>query len=429
MIAGAQLGVAGSAGATPTQDDGCGEDDEYLTVVQVAGRMDEVLVDFVRSEIEDVQDTCAVAVLLQVDSSGAVGSTDGMEDLRLALEESAKPVAVWVGQGGRARGEAVTLLALSDQTGMSAESHLEVTDELVEARGLDPADLETVRVGDTVGAERAEELDLVDSYAPVLIDFVGAMPEVETQVVEREGRTVQEPTTPVLFRKLPLTGQVLHTVASAPVAYLLFVIGLALLLFELYSVGVGIAGLVGGCSLVLGCYGLASLPTNSWAVGMLLVAFFGYAVDVQSGVPRVWTGIGTALFALGSLRLYDGMSVGLITFVAAFAGMTVFMLRGMPVMVRSRFSTVSLGRDWLVGEFGTAAERFDPLGTVIVRGAPWMARLQEPDAADEPDGASVRGDVQRGTDVEVVGTDGLVLCVERSGTAGEKASSASPAEH
>lgn len=402
--------MAGSAGAAPAQDD-CGEDDEYLTVVQVAGRMDEVLVDFATSEIENVQDTCAVAVLLQLDSPGAGGSVEGMDDLRRALEESAKPVAVWVGQGGQARGEAVTMLALSDRTGMSAESHLEVTNELLEARDLDPEDLGTVQVGDSVGAERAEELDLVDSYAPVLIDFVGPMPEVETQVVEREGRTVQEPVTPVQFRKLPLTGQVLHTVASAPVAYLLFVIGLALLLFELYSVGIGIAGLAGAFSLVLGAYGLASLPTNPWAVGILLVAFFGYAVDVQSGVPRAWTGIATVLFVLGSLQLYDGMSVGLITFIFAFPLMMVFMLRGMPVMVRSRFSTVSLGREWLVGETGTATERFDPLGTVTVRGAPWVARLQTTD--DEEDDASGTTEVQRGTAIEVVGTDGLVLCVDR----------------
>ena len=37
----------------------------------------------------------------------------------------------------------------------------------------------------------------------------------------------------------------MHTVSSPPVAYLLFVIGLALILFELFTAGVGVAGLVG----------------------------------------------------------------------------------------------------------------------------------------------------------------------------------------
>ena len=89
-------------------------------------------------------------------------------------------------------------------------------------------------------------------------------------------------------------GQLLHTVASPPVAYLLFLIGLALIVFELYTAGVGVAGLVGAGCLILGCYGLAVAAHQPLAVGLLLFAMFGFAVDVQTGVPRVWSGIATA---------------------------------------------------------------------------------------------------------------------------------------
>jgi hypothetical protein len=62
---------------------------------------------------------------------------------------------------------------------------------------------------------------------------------------------------------------------------------------------VGLAGAVGAVCTVLGCYGLAALPVRPLAVAALIVAFFGFAVDVQTGVPRAWTAIGLALFTLG----------------------------------------------------------------------------------------------------------------------------------
>src|SRR3546814_16515247 len=97
----------------------------------------------------------------------------------------------------------------------------------------------------------------------------------------------------------------MHTVSGPPVAYLLFVIGLALILFELFTAGVGVAGMVGAGALVLGCYGLAALPTNPLGIALLLVAMVGYGIDVQPGVPRVWTGIATVAFVAGSVVLYD----------------------------------------------------------------------------------------------------------------------------
>jgi membrane-bound serine protease (ClpP class) len=101
---------------------------------------------------------------------------------------------------------------------------------------------------------------------------------------------------------------------------------------------------------------------------------FGYAVDIQTGVPRVWTGIATVSFVIGSLTLYDGISLSWITLLAGIAGMTVAMLTGMPAMVRARFSTPTIGREWMIGEEGSARTSVSPEGVVEVRGAPWRAR-------------------------------------------------------
>jgi membrane-bound serine protease (ClpP class) len=192
----------------------------------------------------------------------------------------------------------------------------------------------------------------------------------------------------------------MHTVASPAVAYLLFVIGLALLLFELYTAGVGIAGMVGAGSLILGCYGLAVLPTRPAGVALLLLAMFGYGVDVQTGVPRLWTGLATVSFVLGSLLLFDGVSVSWITLLVAFVGITLAMLAGMPAIVRSRFSTPTIGREWMIGELGEARTDIAPDGVITLRDAPWRARTNR---------ATPIREHQR---VRVVAIEGLVLEVE-----------------
>lgn len=375
-------------GATPGQTDqngACREDDAFLPVLQIEGRLDAVLVDFIQSQVEELDRTCAVGLMMQLDSDGVVGETGDLDAMLQAVEEAPRPVSVWVGpSGSRATGEATGLLAVAGRSAISPGSHVEVTSELLEARRLTADELGTTAVGDHVGAERAVELGLADSTAPSIGDFFVELPEVEIRVVGEGNDARREPVTRVLSLELPLTGQLMHTVASPAVAYLLLVIGLALLLFELYSAGVGVAGVAGAGCLLLACYGLASLPTDPLGVALILLAMFGYAVDVQVGVPRVWTGIATVCLIAGSLWLFDGLSLSWITLLFAFVGLTLFMVRGMPVMVRSRFSTSTIEREWLVGETGTAVTQLAPEGTVSLQDAPWHA-LAKDAACIEPD--------------------------------------------
>ena len=127
---------------------------------------------------------------------------------------------------------------------------------------------------------------------------------------------------------------------------------------------------------------------------------FGFAVDVQTGVPRVWTGIGTVALVVGSLLLYDGLSLSWITLLVGIGGVLLVMIGGMPAMVRTRFSTPTIGREWMIGEVGEAVAAVAPDGIVTVRDAPWRARTNRatPDRRRRP-GAGGR-------------VDGLLLEVE-----------------
>lgn len=392
LVVGALIGPT-PAQAAPSQTTG----DGYVSVIEVSGLLDSVLVDFIETQLTKAEDQGAVSLVLQLNSSGAVASDERIDELLERIRTSQVPVDIWVGPPGSRATEATTrLLAQARTVGLSPDSRVEITRSLLGDGSLDGA----AAVGDRIGPDLALELGLVDNDAPTVGEFVLGLDGVESEVVEVEGQQQRQPVTQVRFAQLPLAGQLMHTVASPPVAYLLFVIGLALIVFELFTAGVGIAGMVGAGSLVLGCYGLSSLPTNPVAIGLLLFAMFGYAIDVQTGVPRAWSVIATVLFIIGSLTLYDGLSLSWITLMVAIGGMILAMVAGMPAMVRTRFSTPTIGREWMIGETGVAVSAVSPDGIVKVRDAPWRARTNRATP------------IEAGEEIKVAAIDGLLLEVE-----------------
>ncbi len=69
-------------------------------------------------------------------------------------------------------------------------------------------------------------------------------------------------------------------------------------------------------------------------------------------------------------------------------------------MVRTRFATPTIGREWMIGREGTALEAVDPDGLVEVNSATWRARTNRatPIAAGDP--------------IRVAAIDGVTLDVE-----------------
>jgi membrane-bound serine protease (ClpP class) len=359
------------------------EERPSVDVVKVSGWIDPVMVDFLTRSIEDSR---ATALVLQIDSPGAL--TD-VEPVVAAIEDAAAPVIAWVGgPGAKALGEAGRIVTAAPISGMAPKARLTVgPDE------LDPAE-----------AERRGVVELDVREAAVLRNVLLAIDgrRVGDVVID----TVRQRTLFVdpRFSQLEIGPRILHTVASPPVAYLLLLVGLALLVFELFTGGFGIAGVVGAASLALSAYGLAVLPMSWVGLVLLLVSMFGFAIDVQTGVPRVWTGVGVVTLVVGSLLLFDDpVQLGWLPLVGGVVGVVLMMLAGLPATVRSRFSTPTIGRESMIGEVGEAVAALDPEGVVRVRGALWPARTNRatPLAVGDP--------------VEVVGIDGARLEVARTG--------------
>jgi len=363
-----------------------------IDVIEIVGLLDRVQADFVTEAMTKSERGGAQALVIQIDSSGGVLSRAELDVLTFRISHARVPVAVWVGpSGSRAVGQGFEIVTAAPISGIAARGR-------VGPRGA------------TVSAADALEHRLIELSSPTLGDFIVELDEREVagttletaDIIREPGEDPRRrPTVDVRFAKLGLVPRLLHTAASPSVALLLLAAGLALIVLEFYTAGIGVAAATAATCLVLASYGLGSLPVRPWAVALILLAMFGYGVDVQAGAPRTWTVIGTLALSVGGAGLYkDGISASPLVLVVVVGGVALMMVVGMPAVVRSRFSTATIGREAMIGEEGAALAAVDPEGTVRVRGAAWRARTNRATPIGAGDG------------IRVVAIDGLLLEVE-----------------
>ena len=396
----AALGLVGATG--PVAAHGSDHENEVLTVevVEVSGLLDPVMAAMMADTLRGIDPVTTLAVVFRIDSPGAVVEDADLVALADLIVGAPVTISFWIGpSGAEATGRVGQLVALGDDIGIAPGSHIgDFGDPALPADRFG-APFGWVADRGPVGYAQAVEMGIARS-SPVLLEHLVGLDGFEVRTDESGGRPTVEPVTRTRFHQLSIVDQLFHTVASPAAAYLLLLVGMGLLVFELFTAGVGIAGLIGAVSLLLGGYGVAVLPGRAWAVGVLVFAMVGFAIDVQTGVPRLWTVMGTVSLVVGSVFLFDGTPVPWIALSAGIVGTVLAMAGGMPTMVRTRFSTPTIGREWMIGESGEAVDRLSPNGTVEVRAAVWKARTNRATP------------VEPGEPIRVVAVEGLWLEVE-----------------
>lgn len=371
-----------------------------ITILKVNGLIDPVLADFISTSIEQADARGDIGLILQTDSNGVVISDSQYKELLEQMLAARTLIGVWVGPSGSSLVNGSAQLAgAADQVGVSPGSSIGDSGPAL-VPGLNAARMNALQ-NDRLNAQEAADVGVSTVTSPTIGDMVINFPGVETKETTADnGEIRREPITQVEFNQLSLISNLMHTVASPAVAYLLVTLGLCLIIFELFTAGVGVAGVVGAGSFLLAGYGLWVLPTRWWALVILAISMFAFAIDVQTGVPRFWTGVGVVMFVVFSFTVFDGMSLSWITLLVAIVGVVLAFIGGMPSMVRTRFSTPTIGREWMIGEIGRAVSSVNPDGVVQIRDALWRASTNRATPIEE---------LER---VRVIGIDGLVLEVE-----------------
>jgi membrane-bound serine protease (ClpP class) len=215
-------------------------------------------------------------------------------------------------------------------------------------------------------------------------------------------RSTRDRPVAVRFHEIGPVRRLLHAVSTPTAVYVLLVLGLWGIAFELTQPGFGVAGIAGALSLVLAGYGLAVIPVHWEGVALILAGSAMQGFDVVIRRVAILTVIGTLAFLAGSLLAWWGVApmVDLSLWVVVLFTLAgaVFFGFGMTVALRAR-DRVRTAQVGLVGLIGEVRTDLDPEGGVYVKGALWRAR-------------SLDGHIPKGTRVRIKGVDGLILRVE-----------------
>ena len=380
------LAIAASAAlvAAPGSADAAQDGGDSIFVVEVDGLLDPVTAELIERSLAEAEREGAALFVLSVDSPASLDVS--IVRLSERFSEARVPVVAWVPAGGAARGGSGLLVFNAPLAAMARDAELQP--DSTEIR----VDLEAPTLRDLIAVLDGREVNVKGEVRTLdLGDVVGEGDDAEKRVL------------PIRFRQLDLVDQTQHALTSPFVAYLLLVLGLCLIVFEFFAVGIGLAAAAGTVLVLAAFVGFVHLPVDAWALARLVAGVAAVSVDVQAGRPRFWALVGSGLLVESSISLYDGpgaLDPPLWQVLSVVAGALVFLLPGLAAVIRARFSTPTIGREWIVGEQGVAQVEFDQDGVVKVRDALWRAN------------SSRAARIAPGDPVRVTAVRGLVLEVE-----------------
>jgi membrane-bound serine protease (ClpP class) len=204
--------------------------------------------------------------------------------------------------------------------------------------------------------------------------------------------------------------RLLAVLANPNVAYILMLVGIYGIIFELANPGTIGSGVIGAISLLLGLFALNLLPIDYAGVGLILlgvVLMVGEALTPSVGILGIG---GVIAFILGSVLLIDTDAPGFALSPWVIGGVTAstagLLMGVLTLAIKAHRGPVVSGAEGMVGQTGHVVAWDDGQGTVHVAGEQWHATGPR--------------DLAPGAPARVERRDGLTLTVTAAGQTQEK---------
>jgi membrane-bound serine protease (ClpP class) len=270
-------------------------------------------------------------------------------------------------------------------------------------RGRNAAWLEdAIRKSVSITSEEAYAKNVIDLVAE---DLSSLIKKLDGWEVMRKGYTRTLHTDGVEQRTI-LPGwqhQVLRTISNPNIAYILLMIGLAGLYFELSQPGAILPGVIGGIALILALYALQTLPVNYAGVLFILLAVLFFILEIKVLSHGLLSFAGVLALVLGSLMLFrvPGYTnrLAMSVFIPTVLIISGFFVTVTTLAFRAQIRKPQTGAESLPGMVGEVKRDLLPEGTVFVNGELWNA------IADE--------EIFAGEKIEVVSEENLRLKVRK----------------
>jgi membrane-bound serine protease (ClpP class) len=399
--------------------------DNQVVIIELEGPINPGTAMYVSRGLEEAKKRKAVLSIIRLDTPGGLASS--MRTIVKAMLNSSIPVVVYVGPkgaGAASAGVMVTvaghIAAMAPGTNIGAAhpvtaggkdiektmSKKVVNDmaayarSIAEEKGKNGKWVEkAIRESVSITADEALKKNVIDLVAKDIDELIKLL----------DGRKVTLPGGKVVLKtagakkvyyRLGFRDKVLKTISDPNIAYILMMIGLAGLYFELSHPGAIFPGVIGAISLILAFYSFQTLPVNYAGLLLIVLAVIFFLAEIKVTSYGILSIGGLISLTLGSIMLFEDVGVSLKLMMP-----TILLVGGFFVVVaalafRAYRRRPKGGSEGLVGEMGTVRERIDPEGLIFVHGEYWRARAAER--------------LEPGDSVEVESVDGLVLRVRKS---------------
>jgi membrane-bound serine protease (ClpP class) len=383
---------------------------------------------YILRAITTAEENDAECLIIKLDTPG--GLDESMREITKRILNANVPVVIYVApRGARAASAGVFILYASHIAAMAPGTNIgaahpvgmggEKVDSVMANKVTNDAvaylqSLAKTRNRNIQWAEKAvRESASIDDETALKIGVCEVIAENEEELIKKlDGKEVriQEQTkildtksVPIKKLSMTLRERLLLILTNPNIAYILLLLGIYGLFFELQNPGMIFPGVVGGICLILGFYALHLLPVNYAGVALIILSAIFFILEIYVTSHGLLSVGGVISLVIGSLILFGSdqpflrvsweVIMVVVIIIVIFVGLLLFL------GIKAQFRKPSAGKEGLVGERGIARTDIDDKGgTAFVHGEWWNAVSEKP--------------IKRGAKIRVIDSEGMILKVE-----------------
>jgi len=385
-----------------------------IHLVTYDGPITPVAAEFLLQCIDAAESEDAAALVIQLDTPGGLDTS--MRDIVKAQLGARVPVIVFVAPSGSRAASAGAFITLAAHVAVMAPGTNIGSASPVQMGGADMDSTMTHKVMNdaaayiasiAAGKERNEEvarsfvtealnltaaealeqgvIEIIAANVPALLDSL----QGRSVMVDGEMMVLETAEAGIVEHDMSPRQKLLKVLVNPNLAYILMMLGIYGLFFELSNPGALVPGILGGICLLLALFAFQTLPVDYTGIALILLGVIMLILEIKVPSFGALSIGGVTALVFGSLMIFDSpeewarLSLRvLIPTVIVFAG---FFVLCVWLVVRAQKRPVTTGLGALVGETGRlvqAIENPDQPGKVVCHGEIWDARADLPLALD-----------------------------------------------
>lgn len=401
---------------------------KQVDVIKINDAITPATADFISKSIEQAVKNRAECLVIQMDTPGGLDMS--MRDIIKDIMNADIPVVVYVApSGARAASAGVFITLAADIAAMAPGTNIGAAHPVAVGGGKMDRTMADKVVNDAVAyiqsiaekkgrnakwaAQAVRESVSITETEALKIKIIDLIAKDLNDLLEKiNGKTVEKPRGKIKLATKGLRTNVLEmgfrqrflAVLSNPnIAYILMMIGLAGLYFELSNPGVIFPGVIGGICLILAFFAFRTLPVNYAGVLLILLGVFLFVAEIKVASYGLLTIGGLVSLTLGSIMLFESpipaLRASLTVILPTVLFTAAFFFFAVTMAVKAQLAKPATGAEGLVGEIGVAQTRLSPEGKVFIHGEFWNAYTDEA--------------IEEREKIRVLKTEGLKVKVEK----------------